>query len=95
MEVVMRNDEGFSVICKETGKRCYTKREAGLVINGSKKNVYVGHHQLLKRNHRNSKNIPRRKYYCKDCGFYHVTHQAYCDSEFHDNLWENAIQKRI
>ena len=58
------NDE--YTYCKTTGKRCFTEREAGGTINYFKNNRY-------KWNGRN-KNIPCRKYYCKECGYYHLTH---------------------
>ena len=70
----MKTNEGNYVMCIFTGKICYTEREAGLVINGCKKHFYAGHGRWAKSAHGNSKSIPRRKYYCKDCGFYHVSH---------------------
>ena len=75
----MKTEEGNYVICIFTGKICYTEREAGLVINGCKRHVYVGNGRFAKSAHGNSKAIPRRKYYCKDCGFYHLTHLALYD----------------
>ena len=53
--------------CKSTGKVCYTKREAGLVVNGTKKHVTASH--LYKGTAR-----PKRSYFCSECGFYHTTH---------------------
>ena len=62
----MKNYDGSYVTCEDTGKICYSGREAGEIINSTK------HH------HRNdhlgrSKKFPRRKYYCNDCGYYHLT----------------------
>ena len=37
----MKTVDGNYVFCGSTGKICYTMREAGLVINGCKKHVYV------------------------------------------------------
>ena len=69
----MKTEEGNYVMCIFTGKICYTEREAGLVINGCKRHVYVGNGRFAKSAHGNSKAIPRRKYYCKDCGFLKTT----------------------
>lgn len=49
-------------ICKESGKYCYSKKEAGNMIRYFKK-------------HRNfNKNIPKRSYFCNYCGTFHLTH---------------------
>lgn len=53
--------------CKATGKVCYTKREAGVVVNGTKKHVTTSH--LYKGSAR-----PKRSYFCSECGSYHTTH---------------------
>lgn len=63
----MRNNEVFKNICAVSGKICLSEREAGEVINNAKR-----HHDH--RSYSNSTSIPRRKYFCKDCGAYHVTH---------------------
>lgn len=89
----MKTVEGFNVKCEGTGKVCYTEREAGLVINGCKKHVHAGNHHWIKGDHSNSKNIPRRKYYCKECGFFHVTHLALYDIDSQHGLWEEAFYK--
>ena len=52
--------------CEVSGKRCYTEREAGETIRYFKNNR-VGWNNR-------GKHIPNRKYYCKECGFYHLTH---------------------
>ena len=72
----MKTEEGTYVMCIFTGKICYTEREAGIVINGCKRHVYLGQGRSGKSSHGtgSTKAIPRRKYYCKDCGYYHVTH---------------------
>lgn len=62
----MKNIDGTNVTCDGCGKICYSSREAGEIINSSK------------RHHRNdhlgrSKKYPRRKYFCCECGYYHVT----------------------
>ena len=70
----MKDCFGQDVRCYFAGKICYTAREAGEVINGAR------------RHHRNGKNIPRRKYYCETCGYYHVTHYSfYADDERKSN----------
>ncbi len=89
----MKTDEGNYVMCIFTGKICYTEREAGLVINGCKKHVHMGNNHWAKSAHGNSKAIPRRKYYCKDCGFYHVTHLALYDFGSQNYAWEEDFYK--
>ena len=46
-------------ICSVTHKRCYTEKNAAECIQIAKKH--------------NNKYIPKRKYYCKHCGFWHLT----------------------
>ena len=72
----MRTKDGNYVICYFSGKICYSQREAGMVITGCKKHFYAGKRHWVKSAHGtgSSKSIPRSKYYCKDCGYYHVTH---------------------
>ena len=54
--------------CKDSGKVCLTRREAGEILNSFRR-----HH-----NHRTrTGERPCRKYWCKSCGFYHLTHLAY------------------
>ncbi|MBQ0168008.1 MAG: hypothetical protein KBT02_12955, partial [Treponema sp.] len=72
----MMTQEGEKVLCIETGKICYTEREAGIVMNKARKHSYEGHMKTHKEHYANSKEIPRRKYWCKACGFYHVTHMS-------------------
>lgn len=62
----MKYFDGSYVTCVESGKVCYSGREAGEIINSGKR-----HHRsdLCGR----SKEFPRRKYFCKDCGYYHLT----------------------
>lgn len=72
----MMTQEGEKVLCMETGKICYTEREAGIVINKARKHFYEGHMKTHKEQYSKSKEIPRRKYWCKACGFYHVTHMS-------------------
>ena len=69
--------------------------EAGLVINGCKRHVYVGNGRFAKSAHGNSKAIPRRKYYCKDCGFYHLTHLALYDFDSQNYAWEDAFYREF
>ena len=91
----MKTIDGNYVFCGSTGKICYTMREAGLVINGCKKHVYVGNRHWAKSAHGNSKSIPRRKYYCKACGFYHVTHLALYDMDSQNYAWEDAFYREM
>lgn len=50
------------------GKICYSEREANQVLHDCR-------HTGARRQYRRSTNkvIPKRKYYCKDCGMYHLT----------------------
>lgn len=89
----MRTVEGLYITCENSGKVCYTEREAGTVINNSKKHVHAGNHHWIKAGYSNSKNIPRRKYYCKECGYYHVTHLPLYDFDSQDGIWEEAFYK--
>ena len=65
----MTNADGETVLWTECGKICYTKREAGSIINSLKR------HRNSTRLGRN-KEFPRRKYFCTYCGYYHLTHIA-------------------
>ncbi len=53
-------------ICEVTGKYCFSRKEAGEKIS-----YYKNNH--LKWRER-GENIPKRSYYCKYCGAYHLTH---------------------
>lgn len=65
----MKIDEQ-NVICEETGKVCMTTREAGSILN------MFRHHR---RHWNGKKKIPKRKYYCKICRCYHLTHMSSYD----------------
>ena len=52
------------------GKICLTQREAGEQLNRLK-----GHRTSSHIGRGNDK--PKRSYYCRDCGFYHVTHYGF------------------
>lgn len=54
-------------ICSETGKICYSEREAGTILNQSKK----------AHNKSSSKKRLIRKYRCNACGTWHLTSMAY------------------
>lgn len=88
-----KTEKGTYVMCIFTGKICYTEREAGIVINGCKKHVHVGGGKFIKSAHGKSKAIPRRKHYCKDCGFYHVTHLALYDFDSQNYAWEDNFYR--
>lgn len=71
----MKDSNGNDIRCWAAGKVCYTVREAGIVMNQAKK------HHLHRFARGKGKEIPKRKYFCTDCGFYHLTHYTfYCDS---------------
>ncbi len=87
----MKTEEGTYVMCIFTGKVCYTEREAGALINDCKKHVYLGKSHYGKKMH--SKVIPRRKYICRDCGYYHVTSQAFYTRDDRSGIWENNFYR--
>lgn len=91
----MKTADGTYVMCIFTGKICYTEREAGIVINGCKRHIYLGQGRCGKSSHGtgSSKAIPRRKYYCKECGFYHVTHKALYDVMSRTGAWEEVFYR--
>jgi hypothetical protein len=66
----MKDFQGNYICCKAEEKICYTKREAGIAINSAKKHYYSNERKR-------GKIIPKRKYFCKDCGFYHLSHWSY------------------
>ena len=88
------NDAGK---CEITGKRCYTEKEADEALNKN-------HHRKSCR----AKTIPKRKYLCRECGFWHLTHFAVCkreranhqmlvdvlENEERDNWRENLVEFR-
>lgn len=50
-------------ICEETGKICYSEKEAGNLI------------RYFKTHKKNAeKEIPKRSYFCRSCGTFHLTH---------------------
>lgn len=59
------------------GKVCYTEREAGNVINSAKKGRRGYRHGGPVNVRSGRKEIPKRKYFCRDCGMWHVTHFSY------------------
>ena len=59
----MKDEFEREIRCESEGKICYTEREAGNAINSAK------HHG------NRAKKIPHRKYFCKECGCFHLTSQ--------------------
>ena len=55
--------------CDFTGKICYTAEMATQKINSAKK-----HHCRRNRGCQSKKITPKRKYKCKYCGYFHLTH---------------------
>lgn len=72
---------GKFLVCESSGKRCYNGREAGRIINACKRHRNNDH---LGRN----KDLPRRKYFCKECGSWHLTKMPRFDRESRECFWE-------
>lgn len=51
-------------VCPVSGKVCYSRRDANMMISAWKG----------KRLRRRGKEIPKRAYFCRECGAYHLTH---------------------
>lgn len=69
----MKNFDGSYIRCNVSGKVCYSEKEAGSVINSCKKHYYSSRQKTHKKTF-SKKSIPQRKYYCKDCNYFHLTH---------------------
>lgn len=54
------------LICSTSHKRCYQKKDAQYTVNLANKKHWKN---------RPSK-IPKRIYYCNDCGYYHLTKEV-------------------
>lgn len=57
----MISENGEKLRCSFCGKICYTQREAGYLLNT--RSSHSKHREK----------VPRRKYFCKQCGYYHLT----------------------
>lgn len=57
------------LICSTSHKRCYQKKDAQYTVNLANKRHWKC---------RPSK-IPKRIYYCSDCGYYHLTKVSHYD----------------
>lgn len=66
----MKNSDGTNLICREAHKVCYTRREAGSILNDCRKHGFRS--RGVGKKHR-----PRREYFCNHCGFYHLTHHPF------------------
>lgn len=66
------------VRCSETGKRCYSEKEANIAISSAKKHYGKGTARKTK-----TGDIPRRKYYCKNCRSWHLTSKVTFDKVKH------------
>ena len=62
----MKYCEGSYGTRVESGKVCYSGRAAGEIKKKKKRHHRSDHCGR-------SKEFPRRKYFCKDCGYYHLT----------------------
>ena len=63
--------------CTMTGKRCYSEREANVMLNNAKNGVWIRKNGRNIKVRSKSKQIPKRKYFCEYCGTYHLTHLPY------------------
>ncbi|MBP5407145.1 hypothetical protein J6Z19_08385 [bacterium] len=84
----MKNNFGKDIICESEGKICYTKREAGNAINEAKKHHYSGESNSAKK-------IPVRKYFCKKCGCYHLTHLTFYKSDKPQRGFKHRLRELI
>ena len=51
--------------CSTTGKKCFSQRAAAECLRGLKKN---------KKRRKKHSELPKRYYFCKFCGMFHLTH---------------------
>lgn len=65
--------------CESCGKICYSEREANCIINDAKRGINIRRNGVRMKLRCRSKIIPRRKYYCRACGYWHLTH---CKAEY-------------
>ena len=67
---ILNENDNRKPICENTGKNCYSFREAHEIVNRQK------HHKVV--NVRINKNkIPTRSYFCKFCKSYHLTSKSF------------------
>ncbi len=57
------------------GKLCLSERQANEMLKGAKRNDRK----------RTGKKIPKRKYYCQACGYYHLTSES--EKDYESNKW--------
>lgn len=90
----MKNEFDNKLYCAMCGKICYTQRGASEALYSSKRHVYGRHNQTIKK--RMSKYTPQRKYYCKVCGYYHLTHRNHNpDSRLYAHEVYHEVSKAI
>ena len=80
----MKDGQGEYIRCLKEEKVCYTEREAGIIINEARR-----HH--FNCDDKRGKRIPKRKYFCRACGFYHVTHYTF----YVDSHKENCLEQKF
>ncbi|GEM_PF-1759328 len=68
----MNDADGTAIRCFWEGKICYTAREAGFILNAVRHRCNFNGRRICR-----GKNMPRRKYYCERCQFYHLTHYPF------------------
>lgn len=56
-----------TVICEKCGKRCYSRKDAGEIVNKGGRTRHGGH---FTKSHRKT---PVRYYFCNYCKSYHLT----------------------
>mgnify|MGYP003291405048 CR=1 FL=1 len=79
-------DYGQERICRATGKIMLSKREAGNQLNnlkGHRTSSHIGR----------GTNKPKRSYFCKDCGAYHVTHYAQAQKKKTFKTYQNSFDE--
>lgn len=54
----------------------------------------MGGRHWAKSSHGHYKLIPRRKYYCKECGYFHLTHMALYNIDSKNYAWEDVFHRK-
>lgn len=68
------NSDGSPMYCNHTGKVCYTEQDCGMILNKLKKRSYGNSKgQKFYKSCKKKGKIPKRKYKCEYCRYWHLT----------------------